>query len=64
MVILSCCLGFPTVLCNLLIFSIVTALARENIRFRPFAFKRLTALGICAVRGHKVAFQFVAGEAS
>jgi hypothetical protein len=40
-----------------------TALVSEKTLSCPFVFKMFTALGICAVRGHKVAVQFVAGEA-
>ena len=49
--------------CNLLIFSMLAALGGEKTLFRPFVFKMVAALGVCAVVGHKFAMQSVGGEA-
>jgi hypothetical protein len=56
-------LGVPTVSYNWLLFSMLSALVREKALFRSFAFKMFPSLGVCEVRGHKVAMQSVGGEA-
>ena len=56
-------LGVPTVSCNWLIFSMLSAFVGEKALFRPFVFKMFSALGVCAVIGHKVAMQSVAAKA-
>ena len=56
--------GFLRFLVTGFIFSMLPGLMGEKALLRPFAFKRFSGLGDCAVCGHKVAMQSVAGEAS